>query len=50
MLVYKEAINPVKDSPYSYEQFPAFCRVLAVAQIVRHQFELRCQTAKPPNR
>jgi hypothetical protein len=42
MIVRKDAINLVKDNHHSYEQFPALFRVLALAQIVRQQFELRC--------
>jgi hypothetical protein len=42
MIVRKDAINLVKDNHHSYEQFPALFWVLALAQIVRQQFELRC--------
>jgi hypothetical protein len=42
MIVRKEVINLVKYNHHAYEQFPALFWVLALAQIVRQQFELRC--------
>ena len=47
MFVPKDVLNLVQDNHHSQEQFPALFRVLAHGQIVRHHFELGCQTPKP---
>src|SRR6267378_3603309 len=47
MIIRKDVIDLVKDNHHSDEQFPALFRALAHGQIVRHHFELRCQTPKP---
>jgi len=43
---FKDVLNLLKNNHHSFEQLPTFFLDLALVQIVRHHFELRCQKPK----